>query len=147
MVPVLALVVLDRVAGQRTSHAEIMLGYVAAMVLLPSSLRSLIKINWWTFWAGAGFFVLCATTHIALLVGHPYGRLVTATDQLQALAIWVFVVGLVSDVKGALQRFGAVLDEVERPTVGRRIGAALQDKPGWDDPVAWSEAQSRRAAR
>lgn len=88
-------------------HGLIFCGYVMAMILVPRVLGNLMRISPATSIAGAGFFVFCGITHIALALGQSDGWFVTLTDHLQAGCILVFVICMTMDFTRVAARLHA----------------------------------------
>lgn len=112
-------------------HLLIALAYIVAVLNVPGSFASLIRIRRRTLIAGAGFFLFCGVTHFFLAVYESNVRaFVTVTDHLQAPSIIFFLIWLAQDVRNAVFRFRAGLDTIAKrygTTIAREVRLILSD--------------------
>jgi hypothetical protein len=94
------------------AHLAILGGYLLAMVLVPRVLAALIYVRPETKIAGAGFFLFCGVTHVGITLHAINSWPIVITDHLQAVAIWVFVIFLAQDLRGALGRVERAFGEL-----------------------------------
>jgi hypothetical protein len=89
------------------AHVLSFFGYVAAMVVVPRTLSSLIDVRAVTTISGSGFFITCGLTHLGLALEKPGAWWVSVNDHLQAGFILVFVASLMLDLIRAQARLTA----------------------------------------
>lgn len=118
------------------AHCVIFVGYVVAMMQVPPSFRALIKLRPITLITGAGFFVFCGLTHIALALDKSDADWVAVTDHAQAACIITFLWCLSQDLRSALIRlrraYKRLFDEFG-PEVGSRMVKVIKESLGGSD--------------
>lgn len=124
------------------AHFGIAIGYGVAMTRNNSVINQLMRLSPWTKIAGAGFFLFCGVTHIGLATGTSTSPVVTATDHLQLLSIWVFLIGLLLDSRRVVLRlsnsFNAIREEFD--------GLAVVPGKRGRDMIAAGEADELQVA-
>lgn len=100
------------------------LGIVAGYLLVPLTALRLLPMSTSTRVAGIVFFVTCATTHAFMAFAGDHGArgtvfwIMLVNHVVQAIAVWVFVLGLASEIRHAVgirrQRWTKPASEVRR---------------------------------
>ena len=84
------------------------LGIVAGYLIIPFTALRLVPMKLRTRLAGVLFFVTCATTHAFMAFAGEHGAqgavfwLMLINHVVQAIAVWVFVLGLASEIRDAV---------------------------------------------